>query len=130
MDAVQDAERRRINTAAVLILLHTVAVIPFVIYIYINAADAAEASPFRPLITGFFSIETMISLMKAAIILTLIGSAMGITSAALALKRRMWKPAVILCFISAIIAVFSLVGLIMGMAAFWLLLKARPAFID
>ena len=130
MNAAPDRDRHRINTAAVLILLHTVAVIPLVIYIYINAADAAEASPLYSLMTGYVSVETMISLMKAAIILTLIGSAMGIISATLALKRRMWKLTVILCFVSATIAVFSLVGLIMGMAAFWLLLKAKPAFDD
>jgi len=130
MDDAPDADGRRINTAVALILLHTVTVIPLVLYIYANADAAAEASPFRPLITGYFSVETMISLMKAAIIVTLIGSAMGIISAALALKRRMWRLTVTLCLISAVIAILSFIGLIMGMVAFRLLLKAKPAFAD
>jgi len=128
--ASADDDGTRIKTAAILILLHTVTVIPIVLFIFFNAADAAEASPFRPLITNYVSIETMIAIMKAAIIITLIGSAMGITSAVLALKRRKWKPTVTLCLISALIGIFSLIGLIMGMIAFRLLCRARPAFID
>lgn len=130
MDDPHPQDAKRIRTAAALILLYYIPVIPLVLYIYANAADAAEASPFRDLITSYCTMGTMILIMKAAIIATVIGGILGTASAALALRRRLWKATAALCLMSAVIAVFSLIGLVMILAAFRLLLKARPAFID
>jgi hypothetical protein len=128
--AVADENRKRINIAVILTLLYTVPVIPIVLYIYVNAAEVVERSPFYSLITKYFTVDDMIRIMKLAIIATLIGSAIGIVSAVLALKRRLWTVTVTLCLISAIVGIFSFAGLIMGLVALWLLMKAKPAFTD
>ncbi|MDR0334703.1 MAG: hypothetical protein LBH69_02315 [Methanomassiliicoccaceae archaeon] len=129
-DAANEDDVRRIRIAAALILLHTVPMILLMPYIYVNAPELADMSPFRPLITGYFTVETMITFMRLAAAATIIGGALGIVSAFLAIKRRRWKATVALCLISAAAGIFSFAGLVMGLAAFWLLLKAKPAFAD
>ena len=129
--------RDRINIAVALILLYSVPLIFLGLYVLVNAAAIAEMlfkfyedTPVYSVLTEYYTVETMTAFLKQTAAAAIAGGAAGITSAVLALKRRLWAPTILLCLMSAGIAIMSLIGLVMGLIAFWLLYKAKPAFAD
>jgi predicted nucleic acid-binding Zn ribbon protein len=127
----------RTNIAAVLILLYSVPLIFIGAYIYANADMVSEMAfefykdtPFYSTIADNYTIESFAGLIRSAALATIFGAVVGVVSAILAFMRRFWMLTILLCLISAGIAILSFIGLIMGLIAFWLLLKARPAFKD
>jgi len=71
-----------------------------------------------------------VSTLKTMAIFGIFAGAAGTVAAALALKRRTWVITVTLCMVSALMSALTIVGLIMGLVAFWLLYKSKQDFVS
>jgi len=134
------AEKRmgaeRITIAAVLILMYSIPMVLVGIWTFVSAGSASNTLFNDPnfswyadmLISYGYTASSLTSLIEAVGLMAIVAGSVGVAAAVLALTRRLWIIAMMLCMLSAIIGTVTLFGLILGLIAFWMLYRARPAF--
>jgi hypothetical protein len=134
------AEKRmgveRITIATVLILIYSIPMVLLGIWIFISAGSASNIIFNDPdfawyadqLISYGYTASSLTSLIEAVGLMAIVAGSVGVAAAVLALTRRLWIIAMMLCMLSALIGTVTIFGLILGLIAFWMLYRARPAF--
>ena len=119
----------RAKIAGVLILINGIILIALGFWIYVDAAEMVRQTVemYPELFVGVDA-DAMVSLIETMGIAAVIFGAVGIVSAGLAFARRLWPVAMVLCLLSALVGVFSLIGIVLGLIAFWMMMKAKPVF--
>ena len=125
--------RDRTNIAVALLLIYSVPAVLFGALVYLNAYELSElifdsmSDMYGSLLAGY-TVESMASELEFQMMLTVIGGLIGAVSAVFAIMRKYWIVTVILCIASAALGFSMILGLIIGIIAFWLLYQSRPAF--
>ena len=121
--------------AGVLILIYASLLIVAGLYIYMIADDVASmvmSDPsFTDILTSAGAVITeaeLASLVRTAGMIPIIAGAAGVAAGVLALMRKQWTLTAVLCIVSALLGCLIILPVIMGIAAFVMLRKARPAF--
>lgn len=128
----------KVNIAVVLILLYSVPLILISLWLYFAAAgavadiygDPAYADTIQMLTDVGYTQASFTGLIEILCLAGIIFGAIGLVPAVLAFKRRFWTVTIIFCLVSAILCALSIFGIIMGLIAFYMLYKAKPAFRD
>jgi len=120
----------RAKIAAALLLINAAILFLFAFFILTSAAELAQEMFDMPIFADLYTVEEMTELIRQIGMASAAGGAVGVIAAVLALMRRLWVAAIILCLMSASVGLMSLIGVVLGLIAFWMLLKARPVFRD
>jgi len=128
--------RERITIAAVLLLLYSIPMVILGIWLYVSSGNLAHeiftnpdfASLIDMLVSEGETEASLASSIGLVGMLSIFAGSIGVAAAILAFMRKVWIIALILCMLSAIVGTVTLFGLIMGLIAFYMLYKAKPAF--
>jgi len=121
----------RILVATILILLNAAILIIGGVYLYFTATEISEyAFDITPSLIDSFTVESLAGFIKSLALIGIIGGAIGLVSALLVFMRRLWILAVIFCLVAAAIGITTLIGLVLGLIAIWMLFKSKPLFTD
>ena len=93
---------------------------------YVSAAE--ETLNAYPWVADYYTLKALEDLIWAFGVITIIGAIAALIAAVLAFVHKIWILAVILCLTAILIGLMSLVGIITGSVALWMLFKAKPAF--
>ena len=119
----------RAKIAGVLILINGIILIALGLWIYVDAAEIMrQAVDAYPELFVDLDVGAITSVMESMGIAAVLFGIAGLVSAGLTFARKLWPVALVLCLLSALVGIFSLIGIVLGLIAFWLILKAKPVF--
>jgi uncharacterized Tic20 family protein len=143
-DPAADAAERRIESkagaekatiAAILMFLYAIPLIAIGAWLYSVAWDVAVETLSNPDLAAMladagvtYTVPMLASLIETAAMFPIIAGLLGIAGGALALTRKSYAAASVLCLIGAVIGALVLFPLVLGLIAFWMLRRARSAF--
>jgi hypothetical protein len=129
------AKYDRTRLAAAVLIVYSLPLILFCFYMYLWAGTLAgmlfSDPEFYDLLVQFapdVTEEGMISAIEMSAIAGMFSCALGIVTAALALARKAWLVTVIICTVFAISGIVTLIGLLVGLIALWLLYRSKESF--
>ncbi|MDR2865788.1 MAG: hypothetical protein LBV13_00045 [Methanomassiliicoccaceae archaeon] len=130
-----EKDERRIKAALILFLINAASMMILGLIILINAPEVAagafelyEGTIVQPFINDMFDLGSLIIVMQIASSVTVIGGITAAIAAVLTMKRRNHKIIIFVGIISAIAGITTGAGLLIGIAAVWMIQKVKGSF--